>query len=586
MIEKYGVTFADGATEAAIELWMAFDVNQGGTSLHQAEGFLGAFNHLQRAIDIIWNSNGRNMLLWNDWSELLMRTWIESLFGGTPERPVESAENPITGPSSSYKSTCAACYAVAFWLADPLRTKVIPNSTSLGGLRERIWKDIVQFYRASKCGFGNVVNHPTPKIQTIKGDDSTGIHGIAVEQGDINRAVDRIKGRHAPRVLVEIDEATGAQPAIVQACVNLQTGCEKFQLIALANAASYFDEHGKLSEPMNGWNSITVESETWKTKRGGLAIHLDGHKAPNVLAGYKKYPSMVSQEDLDTAARQYGENSPRYYQERRGFWPPEGITKTVLSEAIIVKFHARDKPVWVGSKVKIAALDPSYEGGDKKVLGFASVGQIDDNGLIHTAMCFDEVLILKVDITSKEPIHYQIARQVREECKARGVEPYYFGMDVSGEGGGTADIFKREWSGDFLEVEFGGRATDRRVSPINPRKGWEEYGNRVTQLWYGFRRGVEQNQIRGMTIQMATEFCQRNYEMRGHLLMAESKTKMKARMGHSPDEADMAVVAHELALDRGLLPSDTIDNPGGRTQQESWQEFARKLSPVSTYAKA
>lgn len=572
MIEKYGVTFADGATEAAIELWMSFDINQGGVSLHQAEGFLGAFNHLQRAIDIIWNSNGRNMLIWNEWTELMMRSFIEN------------REIPVSGPSASWKSTCAACYGVAFWMADPLRTKVIVSSTSLGGLRERIWKDILGFYRASKCGFGNVINHPNPKIQTIKADDSTGLHGIAVEQGDVNKAIDKIKGRHAPRVLVEIDEATGAQSAIVDVTMNLETGCERFQLIPIANPSSYFDEHGKLSEPENGWNSITVDSTTWKTKRGGLAVHLDGLKSPNVLAGYKKYPGMISQDDIDIAAKRDGEFSPRFWQERRGFWPPEGITKTVLTEAIIVKFHARDKPVWVGSKVKIAALDVAFEGGDQKPLGFINVGKIDDNGTIHTVMCFDEVLYLKVDITSKEPIHYQITRQVREECKSRGVEPYYFGMDTTGEGGGTADILKREWSGDFLSVEFGGRASDRRISDINPRKGWEEYANRVSELWYQFRRGVELDQVRGMPIEMATEFCQRNYEVRGHLIIVESKTKMKARIGHSPDVADMGVIAYEVAIDRGLLPFDAAVNPSGRTQQENWMDFAKSISPVSKYA--
>lgn len=573
-IEAYGVTFQDGTSEAEIELGLAFDCETGsGQRLSTASGFLGFYEHLHKAIDAIWNRE-QEFFIWNEWSELLMRAFIEN------------REVPVTGPSSSWKTTCLGCYINCFWLADPLRTKVIPSSTSLGGLRERIWKDVIKFYRSSGASFGNIINHPHPKIQTIKGDDASGIHGIAVEQGDVDGAIDKIKGRHAPNVLVAIDEGTGAQPAIVEACVNLSTGCSRYQLIMLANAGSYFDEHGKLSEPENGWGSVNVESTTWKTKRGGLAIHLDGHKAPNVLAGYRKYPGMIAQEDLDVAARQYGENSPRYWQERRGFWAPEGISKTILSESTIIKFKARGKPVWVSTPTKIAAADLAFEGGDKKPLGFGAVGQIDDEGTIRTALAITEVLYLKVDITTGEPIHFQLTRQIREECKSRGIEPYYFGMDTSGEGGGTSDILKREWSSDFLEVEFGGRASDRSISDINPRKGFEEYFNKVSQLWYQVRMIVERGQMRGLPMQASREFCQRLYEMRGALIMAETKTKMKARIGHSPDEGDMVAIMTEVALERGLLPTASTFSPTGRTQNENWREFAKKMIPLSRYAKA
>jgi len=114
MIERYGVTFSDGCTDAEIELWMGFDINRGQPSLHTAKGFLGAFTHLQRAIDIVYN-NKENALIWNDWTEGMLKEMIES------------GEWVISGPSSSWKSTCAACYGHAFWIADPLNTKVIPT---------------------------------------------------------------------------------------------------------------------------------------------------------------------------------------------------------------------------------------------------------------------------------------------------------------------------------------------------------------------------------------------------------------------------------------------------------------------------
>src|SRR5262249_25648259 len=138
-MEAYGIKFHDRATAAIIDLWMAFNIVQGNGSLHETKGFLGAFEHLRRAIDGIWNTD-RPLLIWNDWSETMVRECVSN------------RETVVAGPSASWKSTCAAVYALAFWFADPLNTKVIISSTSLGGLRERVWKDILHFFHGSRCG--------------------------------------------------------------------------------------------------------------------------------------------------------------------------------------------------------------------------------------------------------------------------------------------------------------------------------------------------------------------------------------------------------------------------------------------------
>lgn len=581
--EKYGVLWADQISDEIIELRMAFAAGDNVGNLHEAPGFEGAYEHLHKAIDLIWNKNPkRPFFIWNEWSELMMECLIGTLFGKVRDMEIETPELIITGPAASWKTTTLGCFTICFWLADPVRTRIIPSSTTLDGLRKRIWKDIIKFYRGSGCGFGNVVNHPQPKIQTIAGDDSSGIQGIAVEKGDIAAAVDKIKGQHAPNVLVEIDEGTGAQPAIVEASVNLGIGCKRFLLAMLANAGSHFDTHGRLSEPLMGWNSINVETLMWKTKRGGLGLHLDGHKSPNVIAGGQVYPGMIGELDLAKTARQYGENSPRYWQECRGFWPPEGITKTVLTEAMIDKFKARDKPIWVDSPILVAALDPAY-GGDRCVLRFAKVGMIEDSGQRHRAIEFTDVIVIQINVLDKEPVHYQIAKRVREECKARAIDPDNFGMDSSGEGGGVASILRREWAEGIFEVEFGGNASARPVSDINPRTGPQEWVNRVTELWMRFRDAVERNQIRGLDIETCIEFCQRNvdHEKYAPRSKVESKSEMKLQAGKSPDFADAAVVVLELVAVRGLLPSGGVLL--GKTRQEDWTRFAKSMMPVARY---
>jgi hypothetical protein len=572
-LQRYGVTWSVESTPAEIELSMAFDI--GGT--HEASGFEGAFVHLQRAIDLIWNCK-EQLIIWNDWSEKLFHTFIEN------------RESPVTGPAASWKTTCAACYACAFWLAEPLRSKIICSSTSLGALREKLWKDVIRFYRASGCGFGNVINHPTPKIQTEKGNDATGIFGIAVEQGNVDAAVDKIKGRHAPRVLVIIDEGTGAHPAVVEACVNLSTACETYQLSMLANMSSYYNEFGKLAEPVDGWTSVDVEFEGWKTKRGGYCLHLDGHKSPNVLSGKNKYPGLINQSDLDSAAKQYGENSPRYWIERRGFAPPEGIAKTVITGSMIEHYHGRDKAIWAGEWIMCGALDPAFEGGDRRPLRFFKVGeiaagdkpewtpQIDlaDHGEQATtwALEFIETILLRVDV--KGLIHHQIAKQVIETCKSKGVAPRYFGLDVTGEGGGVADILKRDWSGEILCVEFGGNASKRPVSDTNPRPSIEEYVNRVTELWFQLRVAMKNGHIRGLDEETCVELTMRecDYTKYSPRVKIQSKEEMKGLRGKSPDLADAAVVAVEVARER--IKGFVLTGEGRVVEDRRWDDYKEK----------
>jgi len=187
--------------------------------------------------------------------------------------------------------------------------------------------------------------------------------------------------------------------------------------------------------------------------------------------------------------------------------------------------------------------------------------------------------VIKVDNTSKEPIHYQIARTVKDECEKRGIGPEWFAYDATAEGGALGSIIAREWSPLIMSVAFGGRASENPVSEINPRPAREEYYNRVTELWFRVRTLVTNGQIRGMDDSTATEFCKRTYEMRGMLIMVQTKTDMKALTGESPDLADSAAIAVELFRKKmNLMGYSGII---GKKMNDRFLEFARKMDVAS-----
>src|SRR4029077_10121838 len=95
-------------------------------------------------------------------------------------------------------------YAFKFWLCAAEETAVVIASTSIDAARKRIWKSINTAYMEITRRFGRIgesvmVGSPKPAIRTAREDFVHGLYVIPVEQGDIDKAVDAIKGYHAKR---------------------------------------------------------------------------------------------------------------------------------------------------------------------------------------------------------------------------------------------------------------------------------------------------------------------------------------------------------------------------------------------------
>lgn len=523
----------------------------------------GAFYHCRNVIDMLWQQQGRKRFVWWDGMETSLEEFCQT------------DEVLITGPGSFSKTFATALYALVFWMCDPMRTGILCCAPTLSGLKRKLWGEIRNLFISARntLGTGNLVDSKT-SIQTERGNDSRGLFGIAVAEGEENKALGRIIGFHPPRILVIVDELTDVGWAIVAACVNLFGAKEKAQFIGLGNASNYFDSHGKMCEPKDGWNSVSVETERFQTKRGGVVIHFDALKSPNVLQGKKIYDFLPTKEDIEKTIRDEGENSPQMWRMRRGWWAPEGTVKSILSGPIISQFLCMEKAQWQDEVTTVAALDPAFEGGDRCVLRFFRVGK-SSSGI--DTLELEMPITIKTDLTmvAKRPMHFQISDQIKEACSARGVGPEHFGMDTTGEGGGLADVISEEWGPGFLRVEFGGSPDDMAISPTDDRPADEVYEKKVTALWYAFRVAVMANQIRGLDAETATELCNRLYEVKNKIRL-ETKAEMKVRYRRSPDLADNAVIGLEVARKLGLLGN--VKSRSRQTVNRAWDNLVREFA--------
>ncbi len=481
------------------------------------------------------------------------------------------------GCSGSAKTRNVAGFLAVWWLAAPHDSSVCFVSTTVKSLRRRGWAEIQRAKSMLAEPFGNMVDSRTI-WQSDLGNDRYAIIGRAVEEGSVSKVADDIKGVHTKRQAIAIDEATSVPEAIYDASANLYSYPEDFILVTMANPRHRLDAFGRFMEPLNGWLSVTVETEGWTAKPfeacGGMkpvVIRFDAEKSPNITEGRIVSTHLPTPTVVANARAHSGGASPHYWTNFRGFPPPEGLVKTVFSESALYKFDAFGRFRFSGEAFQvIGGCDPAY-GGDRAVLRFAKVGvlQVDEQWMAMRSPLEQPVqrwgielmppIILPVDAASKNPIHYQLAEQLKRECESVDVgehriecSPGSLGVDDSGAGG-LCDILNRTWSAAVMRVEFGGRPSEEPCSLEDGRPACDVYKNKRAEMFFRARAALDSGQLKGMDAATALELCAIEFDDVGkQKIVLMSKADYKAKMGESCDLADTVAIIMEVARRLGF----------------------------------
>jgi hypothetical protein len=531
-----------------------------------------------RIADELWNHDElpEKMFIKHPWAEKIIHECINNKYLA------------VGGSASSGKSHTLAGYGIVSWLAKPRDTLVLMTSTTLREARKRIWGSVISLLSVIEGAPVNIrdstgsANYIDDKGQTF---DRAGLSLIAAERSRTKEAIGKFIGLKQKHVILIADELGELSEAIVQAGLSNLSKNPKFELKALSNPASRFDAFGIWSTPRDGWESVQTElDDTWVTKWGGKYVRLDGERSPNILAGETLYPFLPTQEKVDEDRALLGEKSRAYMRMVRAVFFDSDESEGIYSESELVASGAMGRVEFKGVATLIAGLDPAFtNGGDRTVLAIARVG-FDATG--QYCLQFEDFVQINDDATNKAvPRTYQIVKQVREECLKRGIKPENLAVDSTGAGSPLCDVLAGEWSNDFLRVPFGGKASDRRVSMNSQLTGEELYCNRVSELWFVGKEFMRTRQIKGVTEELAKEMGNRRFELvKGSSLRVkvEPKGDLKARAGASPDLADAAFIALDLARQRhGLVAVDPPKEAEGATWAQRRTLSMRDLDVVS-----
>jgi hypothetical protein len=173
----------------------------------------------------------------------------------------------------------------------------------------------------------------------------------------------------------------------------------------------------------------------------------------------------------------------------------------------------------------------------------------------------------------------QIAEFVEQECKVAGVAPENFIQDTTGNGRSVYSHLSKNWGRGVQSVDFGGAATERRLSEDEPKKCDELYCFFVDELHFRAAKWAQSGRIGGMRNlhpQTAADLAARRYSLRNKKQRIESKAELKKRLGASPDYGDAFVLFGELMARKGHMPGKSLEGPAAGTLWENARKAAIK----------
>lgn len=592
----------EGTHEAAIELY-------GFQRGHLMEGgeFLSSTEHAFNAVSLIWPHYPRDVVLpdaqyYRD-RGLAGLTVHNNFFDEAMAGLCTSKKLALTGCASSSKSFSASMYVLLKFYADPMNTMVMLSTTSGDALKARIWGEIKKLHNTAQFKMGEVLDYlkalifdPSLALDDKKDaslrDMRNGLIGIAIPNDSQGQgALMTIAGRKNKNVIWVIDEMPFMPENVLDPCVNLMAN-PFFQVIVLGNANKQTDPHGRFCEPRNGWPEEFLE-KSWETKTGGLCVHLDGSRSPNLFPGHEKidlidklpFPSLINHLALKEMAiesgqgdEEQGKKSAKFWMMARGIWLPSSLDATVLSPSI-VKASGADKDIrWgYGPRKRVAGADPSFTiGGDNFYLQLGTIGNEEGTGQMVLVPDAEPILITP-ELGAGDDLYTQLAAKVVRILLANNVEPECFGLDASHDGGIMAQAIIRIWGNSGIHlISSLGTASERMVSDQDMVVAKERYDRAVTEYWFAVRTAVQLGRIKGFNPVSAysRDLFERKYEFRpGGKVAVETKKDMKERIRRSPDGGDAFCYLMEIARRNGL--------PMERIATQAVPMSKLKLDPIS-----
>lgn len=557
------------------------------------------------------------MILWDDETFTAEPRCVQLVWGAL----FNGRMIAVIGGSAQSKTYSPSAFFLLEWLLDPEWTRIQIGSASEDHLKKNLFSDMVRLHDGAVLPLPGSVD--TDGISLNK-KRAQGIFTIVLPGGPNAKA--KIKGAHTKprpmhpifkrrsRVFMLIDEAQEVPQNIFQDIPNRFSTAQRgdvdhIKFVVCANPKEPSSNFGKACRPKGGFETVPMSQDTWVSEEGWDVVSLNAMKHENVVEKRTVFPGFVSFEGVNVLlnGRCHGDDQhPEMFTLVYGRFPPLGSLSAIIQRSHVTASEGD----WIfdSNTEGAAGFDPAYTG-DSPELATARTGRaiawIGYDGVRHNLA--EPKMALQLDAVG--PIPRGDTQDMGDEVSARlkqmNIRPERYGQDRTGNGIGTHDLIRRQWTkkvgtGNLPEdaaapihgIGFGDSPTEMKIAEEDTETPKEMFGIMADELWYAGAKLFECDCIRigrGIPQEAIEQLCSRlgsSKVGKGRKRSAESKDAYKSRTGKgSPDKADaILITAHVCRITTpGLIPKarDTIATPPSRGPLFKEQEIQESAAQIS-----
>lgn len=503
----------------------------------------------------------------------------------------EASFGLILGAASMSKSYSLGVRLFLEWIRDPMWTTVKVVGPSEDHLQANLFSHLVSLHQGSRIPLPGKIGDLF--IGMDRRDRLSSISGIVIPTGQNKRAGRLQGGKRKPRkerhpvfgelsrMFIFIDEAEVVPKGIWSDVDNVMANfttedAQGLRIFAAYNPADQAGPTGERAEPVKGWAAFDIDQDfRWTSKRGWEVLRLDAEKSENVIEGRTLFPGLQTREGLEKVKQSAGgPMSAGYYTMGRGAYPPQGAAMTVIPAGIWARM--RGTPIWYESPKEAGSTDMALEGSATAVQTLGKWGRAsgvkyppslqfpqgrtvmfkDGNGMVTPRWIAWAESQLHLPKAATRGMTDEILRVNR----SAGVRPDLYAIDRTGNGAGTADLLRYEWSEAIVDVNYSQAPSEVKIMSEDTKLPKEEFFRMDSELWFATRAWGEFGFLMlspelpmGELTQQAT---QRRYTTSGGKSKVESKKDYKDRGFTSPDEMDsLTLFVHAIRMGSKMIPS-------------------------------
>lgn len=518
----------------------------------------------------------------------------------------ETSTGFLMGGASCSKSYGTGVNFFLEWIRDPEYTTVRVIGPSEDHLETNLFSHLVSLHTQASLPMPGKVGNLF--IGLDRRNLTSSIKGVVIPVGNVKKA-GRLQGtKRKPRKVVHpifgeltrlfifLDEIENVPAGVWSDIDNVlsnidQVDTQGLKIFGAYNPTNQFDETGIRAEPEFGWSGFDVDKHfRWKSKRGWEVLRLDGEKSENVIADRIIFPGLQSRAGLDRIAKNSGgRTSPGYMSMGRGAYPAQGMSMTIIPSGMLPK--SRGEFIWHDAPKACGAVDMALEGGAIAVFTLGKLGLATgikrppsiDHPTGHTEMFKDARGLVVPRWGAQADQQFPIPKgdtvamknAVIDLAKKAGIRPELLCLDRTGNGAGTHDLIKHEWSSAVIGVNYSSSPTDMKVMQEDDKPAKDEYDRIDSELWFATRMWMEfcvllLNPAMDLS-KISPQLTERLFRTANGKRKVESKKDYKSRGNDSPDEADsLTLFVHAARKGGQIIPSMHGGGEDESSRDEDW----------------